>query len=124
MAKNTKILVVDDDADTLTVLTDLLMEHGYGVVTAADGVEALRIAAKERPHLALVDTRLPKKNGYEVCRGIKQIKGLNAKVIMFTAYGDAVNVAKAKEVGADDFMAKTYDFVNLHRAIENLLGRK
>lgn len=124
MGKHFKILVVDDDVDTLTVLTDLLTEHGYGVVTAADGVEALKMAAKERPDIALVDTRLPKINGYEVCLGIKQMKGLNAKVIMFTAYGDAVNVAKAKKVGADDFMAKTEDFANMHRAIKNLLSGK
>jgi DNA-binding response OmpR family regulator len=124
METNFKILVVDDDPDTLTVLTDLLTEHGYAVVVAADGIEGVNIADKERPNLALVDTRLPKMDGYEVCRRIKEIKGLNTKVIMFTAYGDAVNVTKAKEVGADDFMAKTDDFANMHRAIENLLSGK
>ena len=121
MAKNSKILVVDDDADTLTVLTDLLIEHGYDVVTAANGVEGLKKAKKEKPDLALVDTRLPKMDGYEVCRQIKEMKGLDAGVIMFTAYGDAVNIEKAREVGADDFLAKTEDFANMHRAIKELL---
>jgi len=124
MEKRFKILVVDDDVDTLTVLTDLLAEHGYDVVTAVDGVEGLKRAEEERPNLALVDTRLPKLDGYEVCRRIKEMKGLDAGVIMFTAYGDAVNVAKAKEVGADDFLAKTEDFANMHRAIKKLLGEK
>ena len=124
MEKRLKILIVDDDVDTLKVLTDLLIEHGYDVVVAADGVKALKMAAEERPNLALLDTRLPKMDGYEVCRRIKQIKGLDAKVIMFKAYGDAVNVAKAREVGADDFMAKTDDFANIHRAMENLLSGK
>ena len=124
MEKRFKILVVDDDVDTLTVLTDLLAEHGYDVVTAVDGVEGLKTATEERPDLALVDTRLPKMDGYEVCRRVKEMKGLDAGVIMFTAYGDAVNVAKAKEVGADDFLAKTEDFANMHRAIKKLLGEK
>jgi len=124
MEKRFKILVVDDDVDTLTVLTDLLAEHGYDVVTAVDGVEGLKRAEEERPNLALGDTRLPKLDGYEVCRRIKEMKGLDAGVIMFTAYGDAVNVAKAKEVGADDFLAKTEDFANMHRAIKKLLGEK
>ena len=124
MKKNFKILIVDDDLDTLTVLTDLLSEYGYDVVTAADGVEGLKTAEEERPDLALVDTRLPKMDGYKVCRRIKVMPGSDAKVIMFTAYGDAVNVVKAKEVGADDFLAKTEDFANMHRAIKKLLGGK
>ncbi len=121
MKKNFKILIVDDDADTLTVLSDLLSEHGYDVATAADGVEGIKKAEEEKPDLALVDTRLPKMDGYKVCRGIKEMQGSNAKVIMFTAYGDAVNVDRAKEAGADDFLAKTEDFANMHRAIRQLL---
>jgi len=122
--KNLKILIVDDDADALTVLSDLLIEHGYDIATAADGVEALETAAKEKPDLALVDTRLPKLDGYKVCRGIKEMQGSDTKVIMFTAYGDAVNVDRAKEAGADDFLAKTEDFANMHRAIRQLLDGK
>jgi DNA-binding NarL/FixJ family response regulator len=52
------------------------------------------------------------------------MKGLDARVIMFTAYGDAVNIEKAREVGADDFLAKTEDFANMHRAIKKFLERK
>ena len=121
MEKNFKILVVDDDADTITTLSDLLVEHGYDVVAASDGKEALNMAEKERPDLVLLDTRLPKLDGYEVCLRIKQIKGLDTKIVLFTAYGDAVHVAKAKKVGADDFLGKTDDFANMRRAIENLL---
>jgi CheY-like chemotaxis protein len=121
MEKKVKILVVDDDADTITTLSDLLMEYGYAVAAASDGKEALSMVEKERPDLVLLDTRLPKLDGYEVCRKIKLMKGLDAKVILFTAYGDAVHVAKAKEVGADDFLGKTVDFTNILRAMENLL---
>jgi len=96
MEKKSKILIVDDNPDTLTVFTDLLIEHGYDVVTAANGVEGLKMAAEERPDLALVDTRLPKMDGYEVCRQIKEMKGLDVKVIMFTAYGDAVKCRQSQ----------------------------
>ncbi len=63
-------------------------------------------------------------DGYEVCLRIKKIKRLDVKVIMLTAYGDAVNVVKAKSVGADDFLAKTEDFSNIHRSMKKLLSEK
>jgi CheY-like chemotaxis protein len=121
MGKKHKILIVDDNADTITTLTDLLNEHGYNVTAACDGQEALEIAEKEKPDLALVDIRLPKLDGYEVCRRIKQNKAVNTKVILFTAYGDAVNVAMAKKAGADDFKGKTTEFTNILQAIEHLI---
>lgn len=123
MKKKFTILIVDDNVDTIETLTDLLKEHGYNVVAAEDGIKALEIAKKEKPALALVDIRLPKLDGYEVCRRIKKIKGLDTKLILFTAYGDAVNVAMAKKAGADDFLGKTTEFANLLRSIENLLKK-
>jgi len=123
MKKKFTILIVDDNVDTIETLTDLLKEHGYNVVAAEDGIKALEIAKKEKPALALVDIRLPKLDGYEVCRRIKKIKGLDTKLILFTAYGDAVNVAMAKKAGADDFLGKTAEFANLLRSIENLLKK-
>ena len=122
MEKKFKILIVDDDADTITTLSDLLKEHGYDVVSASDGINAVEMAEKEKPDLSLVDIRLPKLDGYEVCSKIKHMKGLNIKIILFTAYGDVVSVEKAKQVGADGFLGKTADFANMHRSIENLLN--
>ena len=122
MGKNNKILIVDDDANTLTTLTDLLTEDGYTVVTAPDGKNALEKIAKEKPDVVLLDTRLPDTNGYEVCRRIKAMNDLNSKVIAYTAYVDAVNVTRAREVGTDDFIAKTTDFANMRRAIRQLLS--
>jgi len=123
MEKKFTILIIDDNLDTITTLTDLLKEHGYNVVAAEDGIKALEIAQKEKPDLALVDIRLPKLDGYEVCRRIKKIKELDTKLILFTAYGDAVNVAMAKKAGADDFLGKTAEFANLLRSIEDLLKK-
>ena len=116
-----KILLVDDDKNTLATLGDLLEEEGYAVVTAADGKEALNKIDNEDPDVALIDTRLPGIDGYEVCKRMKEIEGLTTKIIIYTAYVDAVNVAKAREVGADDFIGKTSDFGNMRRAIKKLL---
>ena len=123
MGKNNKILIVDDDVNSLETLTDLLTEDGYIVVTAANGKNALEKVTTEKPDVVLLDTRLPDTNGYEVCRQIKALKDQSPKVIAYTAYADAVNVSRAREVGADDFIAKTEDFVNMRRAIQKLLTK-
>jgi len=124
MAKNCKILVVDDDENTRITISDLLAEDGYEVIVASSGEEALEKVHTEKPAVALVDIRLPGMDGYEVCRRIKENEGLSIKIIMYTAYIDAVNVAKAREVGADDFMGKISDFSNLRRGVEKLVKEK
>ena len=121
MEKSLKVLVVDDDRDSITTLSDQLLAYKHTIVAASSGVEALSIADKEKPDLALINIRLPELDGYELCRRIKQMRS-PSKVILFTPYGDAVHVAKAKKVGADDFIAKTADFANMHRAIEKLVA--
>ena len=79
---------------------------------------------KESPAVVLLDTRLPGMDGYEVCRRIKENKGLNTKIIIYTAFIDAVNVARAREVGADDFMGKLSDFANLRHGVKKLIQEK
>jgi len=121
MSEGLKILIVDDDVNALTTLTDLLTEDGYRIITAADGKEALDKVHKEKPDVALMDIRLPVLDGYEVCRQLKETEGLTTKVILYTAYVDAVNVTKARTVGADDFLAKTSDLSSLRDAIKGLV---
>ena len=118
-----KILVVDDNVNSITTLTDLFEEDGYTVVVAADGGKALKKIQEEKPDIVLLDIRLPGMDGYDVCRQIKEIKGSNIKVIMYTAYVDVVDIVKAKEAGADDFIGKTSDFAQMRRAIEKLIAQ-
>ena len=121
--KSYKILVVDDNVNSITTLTDLFEEDGYTVVVAADGEEALKKVQEEKPDIVLLDIRLPGLDGYEVCRQIKEIKGSNIKVIMYTAYVDVVDIVKAKEAGADDFIGKTSDYARMRRTIEKIIAQ-
>ena len=121
MSEGPKILIVDDDVNTLTTLTDLLTEDGYKVITAADGKQALDKVLKEKPAVTLMDIRLPGLDGYEVCRQLKETERLTTKVILYTGYFDAVNVTKARAVGADDFLGKDSDFSNMRNAIKELV---
>ncbi len=84
MAK--KILIVDDDADSLEILKQRLSSLGYDVVTASDGQCGLEEVRKERPNLIILDALLPKMDGFKVCEEIKKDKKLKSiPVIMFTA---------------------------------------
>lgn len=116
------ILIVDDEQDTRRVLDDILTHHGYKVVKAANGKEALEKAREARPDAILLDTKLPDgPEGYKVCRRIKEIKGLNTKVIVYTGYVDAIDAEKAKAAGADDYVVKTEDFSHMLEAIKKLI---
>ena len=121
MSEEVKILIVDDDANTRTTLSDLLAESGYEIITAADGKEAIERVKEEKPYVVLMDIRLPGIDGYKACLEIKKMKEVTAKIVLYTAYVDAVNVAKAREAGADDFLAKTSDFSDMLGAVEKLL---
>ena len=124
MSKEGKILIVDDDSNTLMVLTDLMGEDGFNTITAADGKEAVNKVLKEKPDIVLMDIRLPKIDGYEACKQIKEMGEATPKVILYTAYVDSVNVTKAREVGADDFLGKTSDFFTMRTTIRKLLKGK
>ncbi|MFA4889875.1 MAG: response regulator, partial [Candidatus Omnitrophota bacterium] len=118
-----KILLVDDEANIRTSLADILEKLGYEVIQAANGQEALEKVDKEKPDLVLVDTKMPDMDGIEVCRQIKNIEGLNTKVIIYTGYIDAVDVTRARLAGADDYEVKTQDFGKLLSAVKKLIFR-
>ena len=124
MSERRKILIVDDDANTRTTLVDLLTEDGYEIMTAADGKEALDKVHEEKPDVALIDVRLPDLDGYEVCRRIKESDNSTTKVILHTAYADAINAAEARAAKADDFLGKTSDFSSMRDAIKNLVEQR
>ena len=101
-----KILVVDDEASIITMLAYNLKKEGYDVVTAEDGEVALEKFESENPDLLLLDIMMPKMDGYEVCRKIREKS--NVPIIMLTARADEVDKVVGLEMGADDYVTKPF----------------
>ncbi len=121
MSEKGKILVVDDEDALRTVLSAELSGEGYEVGTAADGVEAVAMLQKQRYNLVLLDIKMPNMNGFEVLKVIKE-KHPGTKVIMLTGFADLKNAIESKKLGAEDFVSKPYDLVDLLTTIERVMG--
>ena len=106
-----KILVVDDEASIVTMLAYNLKKEGYDVVTAEDGEVALEKFESENPDLLLLDIMMPKMDGYEVCRKIREKS--NVPIIMLTARADEVDKVVGLEMGADDYVTKPFGSAEL-----------
>jgi DNA-binding response OmpR family regulator len=118
-----KILIIEDNQDDLMIMKRFLNRGGYDNIvsaeTAAQGVEA---AINEKPYLVISDTLLPDGNGFEICQKIRQSTGREEpKIIITTGAIDAVDAVKAREVGADDYCAKTSDYAPLLDAVKKIL---
>jgi len=121
MAKKCTILVVDDEDALRTVLGGELASEGYEVRTAADGDEAISELDKSPFDLVLLDIKMPRLNGFEVLKFIKE-KHEKTKVVMLTGFADLKNAIESKKLGADDFVSKPYDLVDLLTTIERVLS--
>ncbi len=121
MAKKSSILVVDDEDALRTVLGGELANEGYEVRTAADGDEAISELEKSPFDLVLLDIKMPRLNGFEVLKFIKE-KHEKTKVVMLTGFADLKNAIESKKLGADDFVSKPYDLVDLLTTIERVLS--
>lgn len=104
---NQKILVVDDEADILELLKYNLTKEGYDVKTALDGVKGMDVARSFLPDLIILDIMMPKQDGVETCRQIRDTPELsNAFVIFLTARSEEYSEVAAFEMGADDYISK------------------
>ncbi len=121
MVEKNKILVVDDEDALRTVLSGELVSEGYEVRTASDGDEAMSGLQKETFDLVLLDIKMPRVNGFEVLRFIKE-KHPKTKVVMLTGFADLKNAIESKKLGAEDFVSKPYDLVDLLTTIERVLN--
>ncbi len=119
-----KVLIVDDDRVTLTMLQKILSSSGYEVITAMDGEEGYKRAQEVKPDLLISDMLIPKVDGLELCKNIKESPTLNqTKVILMTGvYKGVTFKVEAKEVGADDFVEKPFDRNNLLSRVVHLIG--
>jgi DNA-binding response OmpR family regulator len=115
------ILLVDDDAALLEVVSIVLSSEGYKVVTAADGAEALREVGQEALNLVILDVMLPRISGFEVLRQIREKS--DVPVVMLTAKGQSVDKVVGLELGADDYITKPFDTKELLARIRAILRR-
>jgi DNA-binding NtrC family response regulator len=115
------ILVVDDEEALRTVLSSELSSEGYNVETASDGDEAITILGGKQFDLVLLDIKMPRVDGFEVLKFIKK-NSPQIKVIMLTAFADLKNAIESKKLGAEDFISKPYDLVDLLTTIERVLS--
>lgn len=121
--KELKILIVDDELDYLNLMKRLLLDAGFqNIDTAESGNEALEKVKYSQPEVVLLDTKLPDIDGFEVCAAIKKTARLKIKVILYTAYIDAVNAAKARTSGADEYCAKITDVATFSEIIETFIN--
>ncbi len=121
MEPTSTILIVDDDLTIRKVMEDLLNNQGYSIVLAADGVEGLAQAAEHKPDLILLDVNMPNMNGFEVCERLRADPALaEVPVIMVTSLDDRASRLKGIEAGADDFITKPFDRVELRSRVRTI----
>ena len=125
LPRKNKILVVDDVAVNVQLLTTYLTSVGYDVCTARDGQEALDKVSETQPDLILLDVMMPKLNGFEVCERLKSDPMTKIiPVIMVTALNEIEDKIKATEAGADDFVSKPFNKLELLTRVKSLLRIK
>ncbi len=119
---SSRILLVEDEPGLVLTLSDLLTSEGYAVEAATDGPSGLALAANEAFDLVILDVMLPGKNGFEVCRELRQ-QGRDMAVLMLTAKTQLVDRVVGLRIGADDYLTKPFEPPELLARIEALLRR-
>jgi DNA-binding response OmpR family regulator len=118
-----KILIADDEPNIVISLEFLLKREGFDVGVARDGQEALDAIRRDRPQLVLLDVMMPKKSGYDVCQEVRADAAIkDTKILMLTARGRELDVAKGSAMGADDYMTKPFSTKELVQRVRALLS--
>jgi len=119
---NARILLVEDEPNLRRTLTDLLRSDGYLVENSGDGVEGQELASKNPFDLIILDVMLPSRDGFEVCRRLRE-NGVNTPVLMLTARNELNNKVQGFKAGGDDYLTKPFETPELEARIEALLRR-
>ena len=117
-----RILLVEDEPGVALTLTDRLHDEGYVVETAADGEEGMARATAEAFDLVVLDVMLPGRNGFDVCRDLRQ-KGVDSPILMLTARRQVADRVVGLKLGADDYLTKPFDVSELLARVEARLRR-
>lgn len=117
-----KILIVDDEKNIVDIIAFNLKKEGYNILKAADGAEGVKLALEENPDLILLDIMMPKMDGYEACKKIREKK--NTPIIMLTARAEEVDKVLGLELGADDYVTKPFGVRELMARVKANLRRQ
>jgi two-component system alkaline phosphatase synthesis response regulator PhoP len=117
-----RLLLVEDEPGLVMTLTDRLAAEGYEVVSAVDGETGFRRASTENYDLVLLDGMLPGRDGFDVCRSLRQ-RNIMTPILMLTARGQVVDRVVGLKLGADDYLVKPFEMAELLARIEALLRR-
>jgi two-component system alkaline phosphatase synthesis response regulator PhoP len=117
-----RILLCEDEESLILTLRDRLQSEGYDTSVATDGENALETATKKAFDCILLDIALPKKNGFDVCRDLRQ-RGVQTPILMLTARGQVIDRVLGLKLGADDYLTKPFEMAELLARIEALLRR-
>ncbi|WP_027880886.1 MULTISPECIES: response regulator transcription factor [Mesoflavibacter] len=122
--KDIKILLVDDEPDILEIVGYNLSAEGYQVITADNGIKAVKKAKKEKPHLIILDVMMPEMDGIEACEAIRKVPELSSTIITFlTARGEDYSQVAGFDAGADDYITKPIKPKVLISKVKALLRR-
>jgi DNA-binding response OmpR family regulator len=119
--KDKTVLVVDDESDVRIVVETILVKHGYRVVQAKDGAEALQLLSRRKFDLVVLDIMMPRVDGYQVMEHMKS-KGLEVPVVMLTAKGQPKDVWKGYVEGCHYYITKPFESESLIRGVNYLLS--
>lgn len=117
-----KVLVIDDEKNIVEIIAFNLKKEGYEVIKALDGEEGLAACLEHKPDLVLLDIMMPKMDGYEVCKKIRE--KMNTPIIMLTARAEEVDKVLGLELGADDYVTKPFGTRELMARVKANLRRR
>jgi len=119
------LLIADDDPELTGILLKRLQTLECDIVTASDGVAALELIREKRPDVVILDVMMPRKNGWEVCKAIRQDEEFaGTSVIMLTGIGSNLNEMTSPLYGADEYLDKPFNFSELIFKIKRMLSGK
>ena len=117
-----KVLLIEDEPSLALTLEDRLRAEGYEVESVADGLEGYERALRESFDLLLLDLHLPGKGGLDICRDLRR-EGRDLPILMLTARGQVIDKVVGLKLGADDYLSKPFDMMELQARLEALLRR-
>ena len=120
-----KILIAEDERDIRDLITFTLHYAGYDVIQATNGEEAFTLAQQEKPHLVLMDVRMPRMTGYDACRALKADETTrDIPVVFLSAKGQEAEVQTGLEVGAADYILKPFSPDQLTKRVSEILAQE